>query len=263
VETTKSADGTVIAYDRAGEGPPLIITLGAFCDRKTFVPPADLTARFTVYTYDRRGRGDSGDTQPYSVDREVADLAAVIEAAIRGGSGAFVFGHSSGAALALRAAWEGVPIAALVAYEAPYIVRDTGDVLENPAARITEMVESGRRGDAVRFWMTDVVRAPAQVVTGMERLPMWAGLEALTHTLPYDLALSGDQGVPADDLAKITVPVLVLGGAHSPDWFKRAVRDTTAAIPGARLVTLPGYDHNAPPEVLTPVLTEFFLGSAS
>ncbi len=124
METTKSADGTVIAYDRTGDGPPLVIALGAFCDRKTFVPPASLASRFTVCTYDRRGRGDSGDTQPYSPDLEVADLAAVIEAVA--GSGAFVYGHSSGAALALRAAARGVPMAALVAYEAPYMIPGPG-----------------------------------------------------------------------------------------------------------------------------------------
>jgi pimeloyl-ACP methyl ester carboxylesterase len=269
MEITKSADGTVIAYDRAGQGPPLIVTLGAFCDRKTFVPPADLTARFTVVTYDRRGRGGSGDTQPYSPDREVADLAAVVQAATGSGSGsgsgsgAFVFGHSSGAALALRAAWEGVPMTALVAYEAPFIIPGTREVAVDPAATITGLVAAGRRGDAVRFWMTDVVRVPAQVVTGMEGAPVWAGLEALAHTLPYDLAQTGDQGVPAADLAKITVPVLVLGGANSPGWFHRTVEETTAAIPGARLVMLKGQDHGAPPEVLTPLLAEFFLGSAS
>jgi len=264
VETTKSADGTVIAFDRAGDGPPFVVTLGAFCDRKTFVPPADLTARFTVVTYDRRGRGDSGDTQPYSPDREVADLAAVVEASGSvSGSGAFMYGHSSGAALALRAAWSGVPMAALVAYEAPYIIPGTREVPADPSATITGLVEAGRRADAVRFWMTDVVRLPAQVVAGMERVPMWAGLEALAHTLPYDLALTGNQGVPAADLARITVPVLVLGGANSPDWFQRTVRETTAAIPGARLVMLEGQDHGAPPSVLSPVLTEFFLGSAS
>jgi len=263
METAKSADGTVIAYDRAGEGPPLIVTLGAFCDRKTFVPPADLTAGFTVYTWDRRGRGGSGDTPPYSPDREVADLAAVIEAARGPSSGAFVYGHSSGAALALRAAWSGVPMVALVAYEAPFIIPGTREVPADPSATITGMVEAGRRGDAVRFWMTDVVRLPAQVVSRMEGAPMWAGLEAMTHTLPYDLALTAYQGVPADDLARITVPVLVLGGANSPGWFRQSVEATTAEIPGARLVMLEGQDHGAPPEVLTPVLTEFFLGSSA
>jgi pimeloyl-ACP methyl ester carboxylesterase len=259
METTKSADGTVIAYDRAGQGPPLIVTVGAFCDRKTFVPPAALTDRFTVYTYDRRGRGDSGDTQPYSPEREVADLAAVIEAALGSGGGAFVYGHSSGAALALRAAWQGVPISAVVAYEAPYFARDTA--AEDPAARITALVEAGRRDEAVRYWMNDVVHAPAQVLETMEYWPSWPGLQALTHTLPYDLELSGDQGVPADNLATITVPVLVLGGANSPDGFQQIVRETAAAIPGARLVMLEGQDHGAPPSVLAPVLTEFFLGS--
>ena len=257
METTKSADGTVIAYDRTGDGPPLVIVLGAFCDRKTFVPPASLASRFTVCTYDRRGRGDSGDTQPYSPDLEVADLAAVIEAVA--GSGAFVYGHSSGAALALRAAARGVPMAALVAYEAPYMIPGARKVPEDPSGRITALVAAGRRADAVRFWMTDVVGAPAEVLPRMENSPMWPGLQALAHTLPYDLALTGDQGIPVDYLAKITVPVLVLGGANSPDWFRRTVQATTDAISGARLVMLDGQDHGAPPEVIAPLLTDFFL----
>jgi pimeloyl-ACP methyl ester carboxylesterase len=258
METTKSADGTVIAYDRTGDGPPLIVTLGAFCDRKTFVPPDSLTATFAVYTYDRRGRGDSGDTQPYSPDREIADLAAV--AGVAGaGEPVFVFGHSSGAALALRAAAAGAPIAAVVAYEAPFVIPGTRERADHPGPRIREMVEAGRRGDAVRFWMTDVIQAPPQVLAMMEGSPMWAGLEALAHTLPYDIALTGDQGIPVDVLSGITVPVLVLGGANSPDWFGQTVRETTAAIPGARLVILEGQDHGAPPEVISPVLREFFL----
>ncbi len=262
METTKSADGTVIAYDRTGGGPPLIVVLGAFSDRRTFVPPASLTGRFTVCTYDRRGRGDSGDTKPYSPGREVEDLGAVVEAvAGAAGSGTFVFGHSSGAALALLAAAHGVPMAALVAYEAPYTIPGTRELAEDPAGRITALVSAGRRSDAVRFWMTDVVRAPAEMIPAMENSPMWAGLQALAHTLPYDIALTGDQGVPADVLGKITVPVLVLGGANSPDWFRQTVRATTEAIPGARLVMLPGQDHGAPPEVIAPVLTDFFLGS--
>jgi len=263
METTESADGTVIAYDRTGDGPPLVIVLGAFCDRKTFVPPASLASRFTVCTYDRRGRGDSGDTQPYSPDLEVADLAAVIGAVSGAGSLAFVYGHSSGAALALRAAAQGVPMAALAAYEAPYTIPGTRELPEDPPGRITALVAAGRRADAVRFWMTDVVQGPAEVVLRMENSPMWPGLLALAHTLPYDFALTGDQGIPVDYLAKITAPVLVLGGANSPDWFRRTVQATTEAIPGARLVTLDGQDHGAPPEVIAPVLTDFFLGARS
>jgi len=261
METTKSADGTVIAYDRTGDGPPLVVSVGAFCDRKTFVPPASLASRFTVCTYDRRGRGDSGDTPPYSPDLEVADLAAVIAAVSGPGSQAFVFGHSSGAALALRAAAHGVPMAALVAYEAPYVIPGTRELAEDPAGRIGALVAAGRRADAVRYWMTDVVGAPAEILPMMENSPMWAGLQALAHTLLYDLALTGDQGIPVGYLKTIAVPVLVLGGANSPDWFHRTVQATTDAIPGARLILLDGQDHNVPPEVIAPVLTDFFLGA--
>ncbi|HJY71474.1 MAG TPA: alpha/beta hydrolase, partial [Streptosporangiaceae bacterium] len=237
METTKSADGTVIAYDQTGDGPPLIVAVGAFCDRRSFVPPARLTERFTVYTYDRRGRGNSGDTQPYSPDREVADLAAVVSAAVfESGSAVYAFGHSSGGALVLRAAAQGVPLTAVASYEAPFVVPGTREVAQDPADRIREMVAAGRRGDAVRYWMTSVVAAPAQVLTMMEGSPAWPALEALTHTLPYDIELTGNQGIPVDLLATITVPVLVVGGGKSPDWFRRAVRETAAAIPGARLV---------------------------
>jgi pimeloyl-ACP methyl ester carboxylesterase len=260
METTKSADGTVIAYDRTGEGPPLIVAVGAFCDRRSFVPPEGLTGRFTVYTYDRRGRGDSGDTQPYSPDREVEDLAAV--ASVTSASRVFAFGHSSGGALVLRAAAQGVPLAAVASYEAPFVIPGTREVAQDPADRIREMVAAGRRGDAVRYWMTDVVAAPPAVLASMEGAPWWPGLEALTHTLPYDIALTGDQGIPAS-LAAIAVPALVLGGGKSPDWFRRTVQETAAVIPGARLVTVEGYDHNVPPEVLAPVLIEFFLGAAA
>jgi len=257
METTKSADGTVIAYDRTGDGPPLIVAVGAFCDRRSFVPPAGLTERFTVYTYDRRGRGDSGDTQPYSPDREVADLAAVVSVAVlESGSAVYAFGHSSGGALVLRAAAQGVPLTAVASYEAPFVIPGTREVAADPADRIREMVAAGRRGDAVRYWMTSVVAAPAQ-----EGSPAWPALEALTHTLPYDIALTGDQGVPAS-LSEIAMPVLVLGGGTSPDWFHRTVRETAAVIPGAKLVMMEGYDHGVPPEVIAPVLTEFFLGLA-
>jgi pimeloyl-ACP methyl ester carboxylesterase len=259
METTKSADGTVIAYEQTGDGPPLVVAVGAFCDRRTFVPSPGLTSRFTVYTYDRRGRGDSGDTQPYAVEREVEDLAAVVSAA-DAGSGVFAYGHSSGGALVLRAAAAGVPLTAVASYEAPFIVPGSREVAADPAERIHELVAAGRRDDAVRYWMTTVVAAPPQVLQTMEGSPAWPALAALTHTLPYDIALTGDQGVPAT-LAAIAVPALVLGGGTSPDWFHRAVRSTADVIPGARLVMVEGYDHNVTAEVLAPVLTEFFLRS--
>lgn len=255
METVKSADGTVIAYDRTGGGPVLIVCVGAFCTRHAFVPPAELKQRFTVVTYDRRGRGDSGDTAPFSPEREYEDLAAV--AAATGNEPPFVFGHSSGAAIALRAAAAGLPAAGIAAYEAPFTNDETPPLSADPAARIGELVAAGRERDAVIFWMTDVVHVPGQTATGLRNAPWVGALEPLARTLPYDIAVAAG-GVPADELAKIAVPVLVIGGGNSPDWFRRSVAEQTAAVPGARQVTLDGYDHNAPPEVLAPVLADFF-----
>jgi pimeloyl-ACP methyl ester carboxylesterase len=254
METTRSADGTVIAYERTGDGPPLIVSVGAFCTRHTFVAPQELASRFTVYTYDRRGRGDSGDTQPFAALREYEDLAAV--AAVTGDR-PFVFGHSSGAAIALRSAAAGLPLTGIAAYEAPFWNDDTPRPSVDPAARIRELVDAGRRAEAVRFWMTDVVRLPAEMVEHMEGAPWAKAMEALTPTLPYDLAVT-DGGVPVAELAQITVPVLILGGKNSPAWFQRSVAEQADATPGARLMMLDGYDHNAPPEVITPILIEFF-----
>jgi pimeloyl-ACP methyl ester carboxylesterase len=255
MDTVKSADGTVIAYDRTGAGPALVVSLGAFCTRQTFVAPPELRQRFTVITYDRRGRGDSGDTQPYAPEREYEDLAAVAAAA--GPAPAFVFGHSSGAAIALRAAAAGVPVAAVAAYEAPFQNEDTPQPAIDPAAHLRGLVSAGRRGEAVRFWLAEVVRMPAGLVAQLEGAPWAKAMEALAPTLPYDLAVTAG-GVPAAELANITAPVLVLGGANSPAWFRRSVAGQAAAIPAARLQLLDGYDHNAPPDVLTPILTEFF-----
>jgi pimeloyl-ACP methyl ester carboxylesterase len=255
METTKSADGTVIAYDRAGDGPALIVSVGAFCTRQTFAPPADLLRHFTVFTYDRRGRGDSGDTQPFAAEREYEDLAAV--AAVAGAEPPFVFGHSSGAAIVLRAAGAGLPVAGIVAYEAPFLNEDAPKPAVDPAEHIRELVGSGRRREAVAFWMSDVVGLPSEMLAQMEGAPWVADLEPLTPTLPYDLAVT-DGGVPVSELARITAPVLMVRGENSPGWFQRSVADQAAATPGAQLKTLDGYDHNAPAEVVSAVLIDFF-----
>ena len=255
METVKSADGTVLAYDRTGDGPPLIVSVGAFCTRHTFAAPADLGRRFTVITYDRRGRGDSGDTLPFAPEREYEDLAAIAAAA--GSEPPFVFGHSSGAAIALRAAAAGLPVAGIVAYEAPFLNEDTPRSAVDPAEHIRELVGAGRRREAVAFWMSDVVHLPDEMLAQMEGAPWVAALEPLTPTLPYDLAVTAG-GVPTAELGKITAPVLVLGGKNSPGWFQRSVAEQAAATPGARLKMLEGYDHNASPEVITPILIDFF-----
>jgi pimeloyl-ACP methyl ester carboxylesterase len=255
METVKSADGTVIAYDRVGGGAPLVVSVGAFCTRQTFAAPGDLAARFTVVTYDRRGRGDSGDTEPFAPEREYEDLAAVAAAA--GPEPPFVFGHSSGAAIALRAAAAGLPVAGIVAYEAPFLNEDAPRPSIDPADHIRELVNSGRRGEAVTFWMSEVVGLPGEMLAQMDGAPWIKDLEPLTPTLPYDLAVTAG-GIPAAELGKITTPVLILGGKNSPGWFQRSVAEQAAATPGARLKMLDGYDHNAPPEVITPILIEFF-----
>jgi pimeloyl-ACP methyl ester carboxylesterase len=253
MDTVKSADGTIIAYDRVGDGPPLVVCVGAFCTRRTFVSPADLIARFTVYTYDRRGRGDSGDTQPYAPEREYEDLAAVVSACA---GTPFVYGHSSGAAIALRAAARGLPLGPIVAYEAPFKNEDTPRPSVDPEAHIRSLTATGRRGEAVEFWMNEIARVPAEVVSGMKSTPWFAAMEQLTPTLPYDIELT-DGAVPTAELARITVPVLVLGGAKSPAWFQRSVADQAAAIPAGRLRMIDGYDHNAPPQVIAPILFGF------
>jgi pimeloyl-ACP methyl ester carboxylesterase len=255
VETVTSADGTVIAYDRAGDGPVLIVSVGAFCTRHTFAAPRDLTQQFTVVTYDRRGRGDSGDTEPFAPEREYEDLAAVAAAA--GTGPPFVFGHSSGAAIALRAAAAGLPVAGIVAYEAPFASDDAPLPQADPADRIRQLVSSGRNREAVIFWMTDVVRLPEQALAQLDGASWVTALEPLARTLPYDLAVTAG-GVPAAELGKITAPVLILGGSNSPAWFRRSVTEQAAATPGAQLKMLDGYDHNAPPEVITPILASFF-----
>lgn len=255
MDTVKSADGTIIAYDRTGAGPALIITLGAFCTRQTFVSPDVLKQCFTVVTYDRRGRGDSGDTQPYAPEKEYEDLAAV--AGATGAEAPFVFGHSSGAAIALRAAAAGLAVAGIVAYEAPFQNEDTPQPSVDPAEHIRQLVSAGHRREAVAFWMSEVVRLPGEVVTQMDSAPWVTALEPLTPTLPYELAVTAG-GIPVAELARIRAPVLILGGGNSPDWFRRSVAEQAAATPGAQLKVLDGYDHNAPPEVIAPILINFF-----
>lgn len=255
METVKSADGTVIACDRTGDGPPLVVSVGAFCTRHTFAPPADLARRFTVVTYDRRGRGDSGDTEPYAPEREYEDLAAVAAAA--GSEPPFVFGHSSGAAIALRAAAAGLPVAGIVAYEAPFLNEDTPRPSVDPGERIRELVSSGRRREAVVFWMSEIVRLPDEMLAQLDGAPWVAALEPLVPTLPYELAVTAG-GVPASELGAISAPVLILGGKNSPGWFQRSVAEQAAATPGAQLTMLDGFDHNAPPEVIAPILIDFF-----
>jgi pimeloyl-ACP methyl ester carboxylesterase len=221
VETARSADGTRIAIDRYGEGPPLVVVLGAFADRSTPSALAGMLApAFTVFSYDRRGRGSSGDTAPYAVEREIEDLDAVVDVA---GGSALVFGHSSGAVLAVEAAARGLPFTRMVVYEPPYIVEGTRARPSGLATRVGELIASGRRSEAAELFLVEGPGVPPDVLTKMKAAPMWSQFEAIAHTLPYDLAICGDQVVPADRLATIDVPTLALSGGDSPQWADDAL----------------------------------------
>lgn len=260
--TVASKDGTTIAFDTSGEGPPLVIVGGATAIRAydaTLV--AVLAPHVTVSTYDRRGRGDSGDTPPYAVEREIEDLAAVIDAA---GGRAFVLGFSSGAVLALRAAAAGVPIAKLAVYEPPFIVDDSrppvpGDYVEHLDALVAE----GRRFDAWAYFMTTAVGVPRKVVDGMRNEPWIPAMEAVAHTIAYDGRVMGDtmSGRPLspEPWDRIAAPVLVMDGGASQPWMQAGARQLAGLLPNVEHRTLEGQDHGPSAEALAPVLVEFFI----
>jgi pimeloyl-ACP methyl ester carboxylesterase len=259
-QTVASTDGTTIAVEKTGGGPPVILIGGAFNDRSTVAGlAAVLASDFTAVTYDRRGRGDSGDSANYAVEREVEDLAAVI-AHVGGTAG--VFGHSSGAALALEAAQRGVGIGKLAAYEPTYVIDGTRP---RPAADLADqlraLIAADDRDQAAALFLAENAGMPPEVIEGMRGSGMWGWFTGLAHTLPYDVAVCGPGMVlPAGRLAAITIPVLAIGGGASPSWLPAAARAVADAIPGARYVTLDGQDHGVlnQPDALRPLLTEFF-----
>jgi pimeloyl-ACP methyl ester carboxylesterase len=262
VEKVRSKDGTEIAYDRAGDGSPLVLVGGAWNDRLTPAPLAQLLAsEFTVYTYDRRGRGDSGFTEPYEVEREIDDLEAVIEAA--GGSG-YAFGHSSGAALAMEATAAGAPIKRLAMYEPPYIVDDSRPPLPSDyIEHLDELIARGEGGEVLVYFMTVAVGMPEDMARGMAQSPMAEAMLPLAHTIPYDgrVMLQGSmygEPLPTRYCHQVTVPTLVMDGGESPPWLHNAARQLVSVLPDVRYRTLPGQDHGAAPEAVAPELEDFF-----
>ncbi|MCB5165653.1 alpha/beta hydrolase [Streptomyces bambusae] len=255
--TVQSADGTTIAYTKSGEGEPLILVGGSFSERAhpTMAQLADeLAAHFTVYNYDRRGRGDSGDADEYAVEREIEDLAALITEA---GGSAKVFGLSAGGVLALKAAASGLPITKLALYDTPFVTDETGPT---PPADFTEQLRekaAADRGDAVEFFMVQGMGAPAEAVAGMRFAPFWAGLEALAHTLPYDSAIMGDFSLPTDELAKVEVPTLVVYGENVAPWLANSAQKVAETLTDAKHHALPGQDIAVDPAALAPELKNF------
>lgn len=267
MNTVSSRDGTRIAFDRSGNGAALILVGGAGSTRKAATDvAAALAPHFTVFAFDRRGRGDSGDTAPYAVEREVEDIDALIGEA---GGSAFLYGHSSGAVLSLEAA-RLLPgkVAKLALYEPPFIIDGSrAPIPDDSAGTIVRMVSTGDRGGAVEYFMRQV-GASDEMLGHMRQSPMWGEQERLAHTLAYDfIILDGTQQGDASVLRKwasVTVPTLVIDGtinlgSEAGHAFMRNGADEIARIlPNARRLTLEGQDHGPATDVLVPALTEFF-----
>lgn len=228
METVVSKDGTKIEYDRYGEGPPpLILVSGATATRAMEAPFAEfISDHFTVFTYDRRGRVDSGDTAPYAVEREIEDIAALISEA---GGSAFVFGHSSGGVLALRAAALSLPIPKLAVYEPPFVVDDSRPAVpENYVEHLDSLIAEGRKGDALAYFMTEAIGTPEEFVEQLKGAPFWGTSESVAHTIPYDGRVMGD-AMSGKPLAKnpwdfIEVPTLVMDGGASEGWIREGAK---------------------------------------
>jgi pimeloyl-ACP methyl ester carboxylesterase len=259
LSTVASRDGTRIAFERTGTGPALVIVDGAMCSM-AFGPSeataAALRGDFTVYRYDRRGRGDSTDTKPHAVAREVEDLTAIIAEA---GGSAFVYGISSGAGIALEAAASGAPITRLVLFEPPYTAED-GDATRQEAEtrRMDELLGAGRNGDAVELFFS-WVGMPDEAVAQMRNSPLWSALENIAPTIAYDNAAMGDGTVPKGKAGRIGIPTLVIAGSLSPEELRNAAQIVAKAIPRAQYRDLAGQSHTASPETLAPLLKEFLI----
>jgi pimeloyl-ACP methyl ester carboxylesterase len=257
MDAVTSKDGTRIAFDRMGEGPPVVLVCGGSVDRMADAPLAEqLASDFTVFNYDRRGRGDSGDTQPYAVEREVEDIEAVIDAA---GGSANLWGSSSGAALALIAAESGLQITRLALWEPPFVPDEFPRPPEDQVAQYETMVAEGRRGDAVEYFMSKVVGMPPEFVAGARNQPFWPAQEALAHTLAYDARIMGDYKVPREQAASVKVPTLVIAGGADFPWMRDTARALADALPDGQAKILEGQGHNVDPSVLAPALKEFFV----
>jgi pimeloyl-ACP methyl ester carboxylesterase len=263
--TVVSTDGTAIAFDLIGQGAPVILVDGALCHRRMgqVGQLAELLApHFTVITHDRRGRGASGDTSPYAVDREIEDIAALLNEA---GGSACLWGMSSGAVLAIEAARRLMGIKRLALYEAPFIVDDSRSSTENQWAQIREAVAAGRRGAAVTAFL-QMVGVPRLFIGLMRLSPIWAKLKAIAHTLPYDGALVQDHqmGRPlsAERWASVTAPTLVMDGGKSPQWMRNGNRALAFVLRNAQYCTLEGQTHMLRPKAHVPTLVEFFKSRA-
>lgn len=268
MRTVTSKDGTAIAFDQSGNGPALILVGGMFEQRAMDSETAQLAAlpllaeHFSVFHYDRRGRGGSADTLPYALEREIEDIEALIDAA---GGPAFIFGISSGAALAFEAALAlGGKVKKLAMYEPPYNDDDHArQAWKEFRRQVGAALAEGRRGDAVALFML-LLGVPAEHLDQMRQYPMWPMWEAVAPTIAYDAAaLGADASVPTERAASLAVPALVMDGEASYPFMHATAIALASAMPHAQHRTLAGQTHEVAPEVIAPLLVEFFHASAA
>ncbi|MBH5320208.1 alpha/beta hydrolase [Paenibacillus sp. GSMTC-2017] len=269
MHTVTSKDGTKIAYDRVGQGPSLILVGGAFSYRKFpgLVQLANLlSAHFTVYNYDRRGRGDSGDILPYAINREMEDLQAMIDEA---GGSAYVWGLSAGAVLALQTAATGANITKLALHEPPFVVDATGHKPpENFVKQVSELISANRQGEAIKYFMTKGMGAPSFVVSLMRVMPgVWSKLLAVANTLPYDAAMldgyMDGKALPDKLWDAVTMPTLVIEGTESPVRLRHGAQALASVLPNARLLSKRGLGHakQLDTKKISSELVAFFMGN--
>jgi pimeloyl-ACP methyl ester carboxylesterase len=263
MNSVTSKDGTTIAYDRTGRGPAVILIGGARADNAQLA--ARLAEHFTVYSYDQRGYGDSGDTQPYAVAREIEDIDALIAEA---GGRAHVCGISAGGALALEAAAAGSAFDRIAVYEVPYGLTDGPDRWREYVQTLRALLADGRRGDAFALFM-GMAGSSEEDIAAARHSPIWPACEAIAHTRVYGAACLGDGQPPGARLARITQPTLVLTGTNldphmarlRPDVFIEAADVIAASIPHAQRQTLHGQTHMVDAHVLAAALMPFFIAS--
>ena len=257
-KNVKSKDGTLIAYDKSGNGPAVVIVGGIAGDRSQQAPLAALLAKdFTVFNFDRRAHGESGMTEPYAVEREIEDIEAIISEA---GGSAFAYGTSGCAVLALLAAATGVgsTMRKLALWEPPFIVDDSRPkVPADYKQQLESLLAQNRRGDMVELFMTTAVGMPKEFVAPMRQAPFWAAQEAVAHTLVYDATIMGDYSLPRTRITRLQVPTLVLDGGTTP-WLSAAADAVATALPKAQRRTLAGQQHNVDAAAIAPALAAFF-----
>jgi pimeloyl-ACP methyl ester carboxylesterase len=259
MSTVTSPDGTVIDYDRYGDGPAVIFIGGATAYRALDEASTETAKRlaaegFTAVDYDRRGRGRSGDTRPWALDREVEDVAALITAA---GGAAALCTNSSGADIALAAAGAGACVTALVLYEPPFLA---GADYTAHLAALRSLLAEGKNDEAMRYNLSSVIGLPAGGVDEMARAPWWAAMVAVAPTLVYDHAATHEISVDPDWRARwaaVTMPAIVCSGDQTFPGMPEAADAVAAALPNASRRILPGQGHRPAPEAMVPVLLEF------